>query len=80
MTDGAAVQGDKYGSRPISELDVTSWEVSSHLLPLHTLMRFGCGSMLEYLQRLMFTAAAPVQGPSTCRQCTTLTDMQPEAC
>ncbi len=24
------VQGDKYGSRPISELDVTTWDVSAH--------------------------------------------------
>ena len=23
------VQGDKYGSRPVSELDVSGWEVSS---------------------------------------------------
>ena len=80
MTDGAAVQGDKYGSRPISELDVTSWEVSNHLLPLHTRMRFGCASILEYLQGLMFTAAVPVQGPSPCWECMMLTDMQPEAC
>lgn len=56
------MQGDKYGSRPISELDVTSWEVSSsYLMPLHTRMHFGCGSKLGYFQGLMFTAAVPVQ-------------------
>ena len=28
------VQGDKYGSRPISELDVNAWEVGAILQPL----------------------------------------------